>query len=160
MTLPDPVAAALSALGTEFEVLECDPAFADTAAFCERYGWPLSNSANTILVASRRGPQRYAACVVAADRKLDVNQRVRRYLEIPKMSFASAEETVEITGMEIGGVTVFGLPDDLPLLVDEALMELEYVIVGAGSRSAKIKASPQILDSLPHADIVEGLSKL
>ena len=160
MTLPDYVAGVLSDLGVAVEILECDPDFADTAAFCERYGWPLGNSANTIIVASRRGPQRYAACVVAADRKLDVNQRVRRYLDIPKMSFASAEETTTLTGMEIGGVTVFGLPNDLPVLVDGSLMDLDYVILGAGSRSAKLKAPPAVLASLPHANIVDGLSKL
>jgi prolyl-tRNA editing enzyme YbaK/EbsC (Cys-tRNA(Pro) deacylase) len=153
------VAAALAALATPSEVLECDPAFADTAAFCERYGYPLSHSANTIVVAARRGPQSHAACVIAADGRLDVNHRVREVLELPKLSFADPEETKRLTGMELGGVTVFGLPDGFPVLVEETLLELDYVILGAGSRSAKIKAAPAILGELPGVRIVAGLAR-
>lgn len=158
MDLPERVALALGALATPFAVLACDPAFADTAAFCERYGYPLSNSANTIVVATRRGPPSHAACVIAADSRLDVNHRVREVLELPKLSFANPAEAARLTGMELGGVTVFGLPNGFPLLVDETLFELDYVILGAGSRSAKIKAAPQILGELPGVRVVSGLA--
>jgi prolyl-tRNA editing enzyme YbaK/EbsC (Cys-tRNA(Pro) deacylase) len=157
--LPEEVARALSALATPAEVLECDPAFADTAAFCEHYGYPLSHSANTIVVAARRGPASHAACVIAADSRLDVNHRVREVLALPKVSFADPEETKLLTGMELGGVTVFGLPDRIPLLVEESLLRLDYVILGAGSRTAKIKAAPSILAELPGVQLVAGLAK-
>ena len=155
MELPNDVAVALNMVEAPVEVLDCDPAFADTAQFCERYGYPLTNSANTIIVASRRGPQVFAACVIAADDQLDVNHAVRRELGAPKLSFASAEETKELTGMEIGGVTVFGLPPGLPLLVERSLFDLDYIILGAGTRSAKLKAPPRVLGELPRVRVAD-----
>jgi prolyl-tRNA editing enzyme YbaK/EbsC (Cys-tRNA(Pro) deacylase) len=140
------------------EVIPCDPEFADTAAFCEKYGYPLEQSANTILVASRTEPKVFAACVVTADRKLDVNGTVRRLLGVRKLSFASAEDTMAVTGMMIGGVTPFGLPEGLPLYIDSAVMEHPWVIVGGGDRSSKLKLPPSELAELPGAEVIEGLS--
>src|SRR5438034_4639198 len=100
--MPDPealVLAALTRLGIEFERLECDPAAADTAAFCARYGYPPENSANTILVASRKEPKKYAACLLQASRLLDVNHKVRELMGVSRVSFANAEETTRVTGM-------------------------------------------------------------
>jgi prolyl-tRNA editing enzyme YbaK/EbsC (Cys-tRNA(Pro) deacylase) len=157
--LSDFVTASLGAVATPFELIACDPEFADTAAFCDRYGYPLSKSANTLVVVSRRGPDVVAACVVAADTRLDVNQTVRRTLGVSKMSFAGPDETKALTGMELGGVTVFGLPSTIALLVDESLLDLDYVILGAGTRSAKVKAAPSILTELPGVQVLAGLAK-
>ena len=140
------------------EVIPCDPEFADTAAFCEKYGYPMEQSANTILVASRTEPKVFAACVVTADRRLDVNGTVRRLLGVRKLSFASAEDTVALTGMMIGGVTPFGLPEGVPIYIDDAVMQHPWVIVGGGDRSSKLKLSPDELAALPGASVVEGLS--
>ena len=140
------------------EVIPCDPAFADTAAFCEKYGYSLEQSANTILVGSRTDPKIFAACVVTADRRLDVNGTVRRLMGVRKLSFASAEDTMAVTGMMIGGVTPLGLPDDVPIYIDSAVMEQPWVIVGGGDRSSKLKLPPAELAALPHAQVVEGLS--
>jgi prolyl-tRNA editing enzyme YbaK/EbsC (Cys-tRNA(Pro) deacylase) len=139
-------------------VIECDPDFADTAAFCEKYGFPLDRSANTIVVASKRPPGRVAACVVLASTRLDVNRRVRELLEVKKISFASADLTRDLTGMLVGGVTPFALPSSLPVLIDERVVDLDWVIVGAGSRSSKLKVDPAVLTSLPGARVVEGLA--
>src|SRR5256884_7311548 len=109
------VAEVLLGLGVPHDVVTIDPSFADTAAFCEKYGVPLENSANTIIVASKKEPKQYAACVVKATRRLDVNHAVRRLLGVAKLSFASAEETKALTGMMLGGVTVFALPPEMPL---------------------------------------------
>ena len=114
---------ALHALGVEFEVMECDPALADTAAFVEAYGIPLDRSANTIVVASKGAEPRYVACVLLATTSLDVNSVVRREMGVRKASFAAADPVRALTGMEIGGVTPFGLPHDLPTLVDARVME-------------------------------------
>ncbi len=152
------VARELDALGVPYERVEIDPAFADTAEFCERYGLPLESSANTILVASKKEPRRWAACVVRADTRLDVNHRVRTLLEVRKLSFARAEETVERTGMMIGGVTVFALPDELPIYVDARLALRDWIILGGGSRSLKIKISPAVFERMPRAEIVEDLA--
>lgn len=157
-TLPAPVVASLEALGAEYEVVACDPAFADTAAFCERYGFPTSQSANAILVASKKEPRLFALCMALATTRLDVNRKVRSILGGPKLSFASPEDTVARTGMMIGGVTPFGLPADLPLLVDAAVMACPWVIVGSGDRAAKIKIAPECLGRLPSAQIVAGLA--
>jgi prolyl-tRNA editing enzyme YbaK/EbsC (Cys-tRNA(Pro) deacylase) len=141
------------------EVIACDPEFADTAAFCEKYGYPLERSANTILVASRTEPKVFVACVVTADRKLDVNGTVRRLMGVRKASFASADDTIAFTGMMIGGVTPFGLPSGVPIYVDTALLDYDWVIVGGGDRSSKLKLSPDELLALPGAQAIEGLSQ-
>jgi len=139
-------------------VIPCDPQFADTALFCERYGYPPDHAGNTIIVASKREPKRYAACVVTATTRLDVNRAVRDLLGVSKLSFASPEEMRQLTGMSVGGVTAFGLPDGVPLFVDARVMALDYVILGTGGRNGKIKISPQVFSRLPNARIVEGLA--
>jgi prolyl-tRNA editing enzyme YbaK/EbsC (Cys-tRNA(Pro) deacylase) len=152
------VAEVLDGLGVPYEVMQIDPDFADTAAFCERYGISLDNSANTIIVASKKEPKQYCACVVKATTRLDVNHTVKRLMGVSRVSFASADETQALTGMIIGGVTVFALPADLPIYVDDKLMSLDWLIVGGGSRSTKIKTSPEVFRRVPNATIVEALS--
>jgi len=148
------VVAVLDGLGVPYELQAIDPAFADTAAYCERYGVPLEHAANTIIVASKKEPRRYAACVVKATTRLDVNHAVRRLLDTNKVSFASADETRSLTGMLIGGVTVFALPADLPLYVDDKVMKLEWAILGSGSRSSKVRVAPEALRRLPGVQVV------
>lgn len=149
----------LVALGVEHEVLACDPELADTAAFCEHYGVALEDSANTILVVGKAEPRRYVACVVLATTRVDVNGVVRHRLGVRKASFASAEETVERTGMLIGGVTVLALPPDVPLWIDARVMERATVVVGGGSRSMKLRLEPAALLRISGAEVVEGLAR-
>jgi len=148
----------LDGLGLPFTLEAIDPAFADTAAYCERYGVPLGRAANTIIVASKKEPRQFAACVVKATTRLDVNHAVKRLLNTNRVSFASADETRALTGMLIGGVTVFALPPDLPVYVDEQVMAPDWVILGSGSRSSKIRVSPEALRRLPGAQVVSGLA--
>jgi len=152
------VRAHLERIGAEFQVMECDPALADTAAFVEAYGVPLDRSANTIVVASKGAVPTYAACLVLATTSLDVNRVVRREMGVRKASFAGADPVRELTGMEIGGVTPFGLPDDLPVLVDARVMEPDWIVLGGGNRSSKLKLSPGVLRTLPSLRIVAGLA--
>jgi prolyl-tRNA editing enzyme YbaK/EbsC (Cys-tRNA(Pro) deacylase) len=142
----------------DYELFPCDPALADTAAFCAAYGFAPEDSANTILVVGKSDPPVYAACVVLATHRLDVNRAVKQRLRTRKASFASPDETRAITGMEIGGVTAFGLPADLPLWVDAAVMERERIVLGGGSRSWKVVAPPAILRSLPGMEVVTDLA--
>jgi prolyl-tRNA editing enzyme YbaK/EbsC (Cys-tRNA(Pro) deacylase) len=148
----------LQGLGLPYEVVTIDPAYADTAQFCERYGFPMEYSANTIVVASKKEPRLYSACVVKATTRLDVNHAVRKLMGVSRLSFATAEETMALTGMMIGGVTVFALPDGLPIYVDEGLMSCPYVILGGGSRSSKIKIAPAVFARLPGAQVIPGLA--
>ena len=148
----------LGGLGLPYEIVEIDPAYADTAQFCERYGFPMEQSANTIIVGGKKEPRQYAACVVRATTRLDVNHVVRKLMGVSRLSFATAAETMALTGMLIGGVTVFALPVGLPIYVDEGLMPLPYVILGGGSRSTKVKIAPAIFTRLPGAQIIAGLS--
>ena len=148
----------LDSLGVPYELMQIDPAFADTAACCEKYGLPLDSAGNTIVVASKKEPRKFGACVVKATTRLDVNHAVRALLGTSKVSFASAEETMTLTGMMIGGVTVFALPADLPIYVDDKLMEREWVILGSGSRSSKIKIAPEVFRRIPNATIVPNLA--
>ena len=153
------VRAALDQLGIEgWEWIEIDPQYAATADFCEQYGYDLPHSANTIIVASKRGPAAYCAALVRACDRLDVNRRVRGLMGVSRASFASAEVTREVTGQMIGGVTVLALPASLPIYADVRLLEMDYVIVGAGSRSGKVRMAPQELDKLPGLEFIDGLS--
>jgi prolyl-tRNA editing enzyme YbaK/EbsC (Cys-tRNA(Pro) deacylase) len=148
----------LDGLGVPYELVPIDPAYADTAAFCERYALPLEHAANTIIVASKKEPKQYAACVVKATTRLDVNHAVRKMMGVARLSFASAEETQALTGMMIGGVTVFALPADLPIYVDDKLLALPWIILGSGSRSSKVRTSPDVFRRIANATIVSGLS--
>jgi prolyl-tRNA editing enzyme YbaK/EbsC (Cys-tRNA(Pro) deacylase) len=151
------VRTALDRLGARYEVMPCDPALADTAAFCEHYRIPPGKSANAILVASRKEPRVYAACLVLATTKLDVNRKVAELLGVKKLSFATGDETIAVTGMMIGGVTPFGLPEGLPIYIDARILEVDEVVVGGGSRSCKLRLSPEVFARLPGARVVEGL---
>lgn len=156
-TLPE-IQALLEHSGLDFEVWPCDPELADTARFCEHYGVALENSANAILVRSKTGERRYALCVLLATHRLNTNHTVRKKLGARKVSFASADETRELTGMEIGGVTPLCLPRDLPVWIDTAVMERDYVVLGGGNRSSKIKSDPRVMLRHPGAEVVEGLA--
>ncbi len=142
----------------EHELFACDPALADTAAFCAAYGFALEDSANTIVVVGKSTPPVYAACVVLATHRLDVNHAVRDRLGTRKASFASPDETRELTGHEIGGVTAFGLPEGMPLWVDAAVMARPRIVLGGGSRSWKVIAPSSILLTLPNVSVVAGLA--
>ncbi|MFN8631681.1 MAG: YbaK/EbsC family protein [Chloroflexota bacterium] len=152
----DVLEAALAGHGP-YELFACDPALADTAAFCAHYGFALADSANTIVVVGKGAEPVYAACVVLATHRLDVNRAVKGRFG-RKASFASADETRAITGHEIGGVTVFGLPASLPIWVDAAVMARETIVLGGGSRSWKVIAPPSVLLTLPGVEVVEGLA--
>ena len=149
---------ALEALGVEYEIIPCDPELADTANFCEAYGYELEDSANTILVAGKADPPVYVACVVLATTRLDVNRTVRKRLAVRGASFARGEDTQRVTGMAIGGVTPIGLPPDLPLWVDARVMSRPRIILGGGSRERKVLAPPEILTALG-GEVVEDLAR-
>jgi prolyl-tRNA editing enzyme YbaK/EbsC (Cys-tRNA(Pro) deacylase) len=159
MPIDPAVLDSMRTLGVAFEEMECDPDLADTARFCEAYGVPLERSANTILVASRRPEGHFAACLVLATTRLDVNGLVRQRLGVKKVSFADAEQTRELTGMEIGGVTIFGLPGDLPVWIDTTVLDHDWVVIGAGSRTAKIRLDPRQLGELDGFEIVPELGR-
>ena len=153
------VLGALDALGADYEVVRIDPAYAATVDFCAKYGFSMQASANCIVVASKTGPRQHVACLVQATRRLDVNGVVRRRMGVRKVSFAPAEETVEVTGMLPNGVTPFGLPPELPLWVDAGVAAFERVIVGGGSLSLKLLVPTDVFAQMPQAEVVHDLAK-
>jgi len=156
----EPVADALRGWtgADEVEVAEIDPALADTAAFCERYGVSLTESANCVVVLGRRGEvSKYAACVVAATTRADVNGLVRRHLDAKKASFAPVEAVTAASDMEYGGITPVGLPPDWPVLVDEAVAKTPSVVIGSGIRGSKLRLPGRLLAALPSALVLPGL---
>src|SRR5438132_8283318 len=154
----DAVIAAVKNLGMPFETIDIDPEFADTRAFCEKYGYPLEQSCNTLIVASKKEPKKFVACVVLAHTKLDVNRCVTNLMGVSKASFASSEEMIALTGMQVGGVTPFSLPPGMPLYVDDRIMSTEWIILGGGGRSLKIKISPEVFKKLG-AEIITDLAR-
>jgi len=148
----------LEQCGFAFEIWPCDPDLADTARYCEHYNVPLENSANAILVRSKTGEKKYALCVLRATDRLNGNHTVRKKLGARKVSFASAEETRELTGMEIGGVTPICLPKSLPIWIDAAVMDCDYIVLGGGNRISKLKVSPLAIAEQVNAEVVETLA--
>lgn len=159
--LKQTVIRALVDLSANFETMECDPDLADTALFCEHYDIPLDHSANAIMLASRRPQGVNAVCLILATDRLDVNGTARREMGVRKVSFASPEVTAEATGMVMGGVTPFGLPTgaDVAVLVDAAVLDRPWVIVGGGSRDMKVKVDPEVFARMSNVRIVEGLAQ-
>jgi prolyl-tRNA editing enzyme YbaK/EbsC (Cys-tRNA(Pro) deacylase) len=158
------VAAALAALGEaaagEVGVAEIDPAVADTAAFCERYGVSLAESANCVVISGKReGEVRYAACVILATTRADVNNVARRELDVRKASFAPMDTAVAESGMEYGGITPLGLPASWPVLVDAAVTDTPFVVIGSGVRHSKLVLPGKLLASLPGARTIDGLAR-
>ena len=152
------VFAQLDVLGVRYERMACDPALADTEQFCAHYGIDPGASGNTIIVASRKQPRLFSAACVTADQRLDVNKTMRKLMGVRKLSFASGEDTVALTGMLIGGVTLFGLPDDLPKYIDPSLLDLPEIVIGGGSRSCKLRLYPAELRKIPNLEVVPGLA--
>ncbi len=156
-----PVATALSSWARAADVLVApiDPELADTAEFCARYDVSLSDSANCVVIAGRRGDDvRYAACVVLATTRADVNGVVRRRLEARKASFAPMADAVERSGMEYGGITPIGLPSSWPVLVDRAVLERDVVVIGSGLRRSKLALPSSALADLAGAEVIDGLA--
>ena len=165
--LAAPVAAALEVWPAEAPidadqvmVAPIDPDLADTAAFCAAYDVAPQESANCVVVAGRReGIVRYAACVILATTRADVNGVVRRFLDVRKASFAPMDEAVRLTGMEYGGITPIGLPESWPVLVDARVVATPHVIIGSGVRHSKIAIAGPALGALPGAQVVDGLAR-
>jgi prolyl-tRNA editing enzyme YbaK/EbsC (Cys-tRNA(Pro) deacylase) len=159
--LAEPVRAALAAgQAAGVRVAEIDPDLADTAAFCERYAVAAEESANCVIVTGRRdGQPRYAACVVLATTRADVNGLARRQLDVRKASFAPMEEAVQLTAMEYGGITPLGLPESWPVLVDAAVAAAPMVVVGSGLRRSKLALPGAALAALPAAVVLEALGR-
>ncbi|MGI9611232.1 MAG: YbaK/EbsC family protein [Acidimicrobiia bacterium] len=158
--MTDLVVEHLNATGVPYQIVACDPELADTALFCEAYGYELADSANTIIVVGKSDPKVFAACVVLADSRLDVNGAVRKRFGTRKASFASGDQTAELTGMAIGGVTAAGLPAELPLWIDARVMDREQIVLGGGGRDRKVVGSPALLAALPNAEVIDGLAKV
>lgn len=152
------VLAAITEHGILHQTLPCPDELSDTAAFCEHFNVPLSQAANTMVVTSRKvDPAVQAMCVVLGTTKLDVNKKVRELLGVKRASFADAELTVQLTGMEIGGVTPFGTMS-MPIYVDSAVLEQEQVVMGGGNRTSKLLLDPNELRKLPGVEVVPGLA--
>lgn len=152
------VYAALQSANITYEALPCDPNLADTAAFCQAYGYSIDESANTIVVTSKGEHRTNAACLVLANSKLDVNREVCKQLQVKKASFASMEDTIALTDMEVGGITIIGMPN-IPILIDAAVMKQSRIIIGGGNRTSKILINPAECSKLPHVVIVENLAQ-
>ncbi|WP_067125588.1 YbaK/EbsC family protein [Microtetraspora malaysiensis] len=153
--LAAPVAKTAPQTGVELKVAEIDPELSDTAAFCERYGVALEDSANCVIVAGKRGGEvRYAAVMILADDRADVNGVVRRHLDVRKVSFAPQAEAVELTGMEYGGITPIGLPADWPVLVDEKVTQRDFIVIGSGVRRSKLALSGKALVEATGAEVL------
>ena len=171
LTRPDllaaPVLAALRGWAGErprpverIAVAAIDPDVADTVAFTERYGVPLEESANCVVIAGKReGAQRQLACVVLATTRADVNGVVRRRLDVRKASFMPMDEAVAGTGMEYGGITPIGLPPGWPVLVDAAVAAADAVVIGSGVRRSKLRLPGEVLAGLPGIEVVDGLGR-
>jgi prolyl-tRNA editing enzyme YbaK/EbsC (Cys-tRNA(Pro) deacylase) len=141
-------------------VTEIDPSLSDTAAFCEHYQIGMNQAANCVILEAKRGDRIWlAACVILGSNRADVNGLARRTLDARKVSFAPMEQAVEQTGMEYGAITPVGLPANWLILIDKAVANSEYVIIGSGIRKSKLAIPGKVLASLPNAKVLEGLGR-
>ena len=152
------VIAAAQRTGFAFELLDTDPAYSDSAVFCQVHGYPLEAAANALVLATKKAPKRFLLCIVLGTDRLDVNQRVRDAFG-ERLSFATVDEMHALTGMEVGAVTPFGFPEDVPIYIDTSVLERPWVIVGAGDRGAKLKLAPAAIAALPNARVIAGLRR-
>lgn len=144
----------------EIFVAEIDPQLADTRAFCERYDVGLDQSANCVILAARRGGRAwFAACVVLATTRADVNGIAKHHLGASKISFASIEAATQASGMEYGGITPLGLPAGWPILVDQAVVAADRVVVGSGVRRSKVLLPGGAIAQLPNAAVLASLGR-
>ena len=142
-------------------VCEINPELSDTVAFCDFYKIGMNQAANCVVLEARRGDKTwYAACVILGSTKADVNGLALRILDARKVSFAHMQEAVEKTGMEYGAITPVGLPSDWSILVDKAVADSEYVIIGSGIRKSKLAVPGSLFKSLPNTQILEGLGRV
>jgi prolyl-tRNA editing enzyme YbaK/EbsC (Cys-tRNA(Pro) deacylase) len=158
--LAAPVAAALRALpwADQVRVAEIDASLADTAQFCEAYGVTPQESANCVVIAAKRGGEvSYAACMVTATTRANVNGLVRQHLGARKASFGPVDVVTSLTGMEYGGITAIGLPADWRVLVDDLVAKSPSVVIGAGIRGAKLWLPGALLAELPGGEVLPGL---
>ena len=149
------VRSALDAAGVVFEIVACREDLADTAQFCANYGVPIPDACNTIVVALKTTPKTYVACLVRADTKIDVNHKLAGAVGFKRLSFASSEEAAQLSGQAIGGVTLVGLPADVPVIIDKMVMERGSIIIGGGNRTSKVRVDPRELEKLPNVRIAE-----
>ena len=153
--MAEPVRGVIARFDGSVRAAEIDPEVADTAAFCERYGLSLESSANCVVLAAKRGGEvEYAACMVLATQRADVNGVLRKHLGARKASFAPMDEATGLTGMEYGGITPFGVPKDWPILVDKAVYDTPWVVVGSGLRRSKLRVPGPLLAELPGAEVL------
>jgi len=158
--LAPPVAAALRALpwADQVRVAEIDPTLADTAEFCQAYGVSLEESANCVVIAGKRGGAvTYAACMVTATTRADVNGLVRQHIGARKASFGPVDAVTSLTGMEYGGITPIGLPESWPVLVDDRVVNGATVVIGSGIRGSKLWLPGALLGELRTAEVLPGL---
>lgn len=156
------VATALQHLGdvSGVGVAEIDSTLSDTAAFCEHYKVTPEQAANCVVLEAKRGDKKwFAACVILASTRIDVNGVARRTLDAKKVSFAPMEEAVSQSAMEYGAITSVGLPDNWSILVDQAVADSEYVIIGSGVRGSKLAVPGSFFKTLPNVQVIEGLAQ-
>jgi prolyl-tRNA editing enzyme YbaK/EbsC (Cys-tRNA(Pro) deacylase) len=140
-------------------VVEIDPALSDTATTQQEFRLQPDMLANCVVVGRKReGNERFAACVVLATTRADINGVVKRYLDVRKASFLPMERAVTLTGMEYGGITPIGLPADWPVLVDTRVIETDVIVIGSGVRRSKILLPGRVLAQLPNVEVIDGLA--
>ena len=75
--------------------------------------------------------------LVAGDRRLDDRALAARFgVGRKQVKLANAEQVLALTGYPVGGVSPFGLPQPLDVLVDEGLGRFEAVWIAGGTPSA------------------------
>ena len=142
-------------------VAQINPEFSDTAGFCEQYGVRMDQSANCVVLRAKQGDKSFfAVCLILGSCRADINGVVRKTLDAKKVSFAPMEQAVSESSMEFGAITPIGIPLEWPLLIDKAVVDTEYVVIGSGVRVSKLVVPGSLLAALPHAMVIDGLGQV
>ncbi len=132
----------LSRLGVQGEIIRHEEESGRTSESAAlALGVPLDRVIKT-LVFTAKG--RYVAVVTRGDRRVNV-KALRRLTGLKKPRLASPEEVEAVTGFKPGGVPPFAPAGRIPCLVDESVLELDWVVGAAGSEYAGVRFDPKIL---------------
>ncbi len=132
---PSPASLALTALGVPHrEFTHPGPVESLEQAAAERGQTP-AQVVRSLLFRLEEGE--YVLALVAGPQQVDW-KALRSYFGRARLTTATPEEVLAVTGFERGAVGPFGLPQPLPIVLDESLTRQTEVSLGSGVRGVTV----------------------
>ncbi|MCA9960882.1 MAG: YbaK/EbsC family protein [Anaerolineales bacterium] len=147
-----PVTQALDAMGIPYRTFTHVGAVRSLEQAAAERGHKPEQIVRSILF--RLAADNFVMALMAGPQQIDW-KTLRRTLAEKRLTMASEEEVLAVTGYERGAVAPFGLPQPLRVLADPSIFEPEEVSLGSGVRgTAVIMTSADLRRALGEAEIV------